>query len=348
MLYRPASTRGIRYLPKDLSMTLALHSCGPEGTLSEADLSATALPAGIVWIDMMAPTREESAFIERATGLRVPGPEELSEIETSSRLRTEKGVLYLSTPAVFRKDGLPVTTPLGFVLSADHLITIRFAPLPAFETFKSEIKIPDNVHASSAGAFAGLLETAVDRMADVLEQVGAELDSISHNVFRSRDKTDKKQPARAERDLRDTMRAIGRSGDLISKIRDSLTGIGRIVPYTLGHCVSWMPHEVRTTLETLRADVTSLNDYDSYLTNKVQFLLDATLGLINIEQNNIIKVLTVVSVVGVPPTLVASWYGMNFKTMPELDWAYGYPYVMVIALLSAILPVVYFRVKGWF
>ena len=329
-------------------MTLALHSCGPQGTLAEINFSATALPQGIVWIDLWEPTVEEAAFVQRTTSLHVPSREELSEIETSSRLRTDKGVLYLSMPAVYRQDGVPVTTPLGFVLSAEHLITIRFAPLPAFETFKGEIREPDNVHPSSAGAFAGLLETAVDRMADVLEQVGGELDAISHNVFRRRDKTDKQQPARAENDLRETMRAIGRAGDLISKIRDSLTGIGRIAPYTLGHCVSWMPHEVRTTLETLKADVTSLNDHDSYLSGKVQFLLDATLGLINIEQNNIIKVLTVASVIGIPPTLVASWYGMNFKTIPELDWAYGYPYVIALGLLSAILPVIIFRVKGWF
>jgi magnesium transporter len=330
-------------------MTLALHSCGPQGNLSETDLSATALPEGIVWIDLLSPTNEESAFTERATGLHVPSREELSEIESSSRLRTDKGVLYLSMPAVYRLDGTPVTTPLGFVLSEHQMITVRFAPLPAFDTFTHEIKAPDNIHPSSAGAFAGLLETAVDRMADVLEQVGAELDEISHSVFRRREQSEeKKQPARAESDLRETMRAIGRAGDLISKIRDSLTGIGRILPYTLGHCVSWMPHEVRTTLETMRADVTSLNDYDNYLTSKVQFLLDATLGLINIEQNNIIKVLTVVSVVGVPPTFVASWYGMNFKTIPELDWAIGYPYVIVLALLSAILPLLYFRVKGWF
>jgi magnesium transporter len=328
-------------------MTLALHSCGPQGTLSEIDMAATKLPQGIVWVDLMTPSHAEIELVERATGVHVPTREELSEIETSSRLRTDKGVLYLSMPAVYRQDGQPVPTPLGFVLSAEHLITVRFAPLPAFDTFKGEMKEPGSIHPSSAGAFAGLLETTVDRMADVLEQVGAELDAVSHNVFRARDKDDRQKPARAENDLRETMRAIGRAGDLISKIRDSLTGIGRIVPYTLGHCVSWMPHEVRTTLETLRADVMSLNDYDGYLSGKVQFLLDATLGLINIEQNNIIKVLTVASVVGIPPTLVASWYGMNFKTIPELDWAYGYPYVIVLGLLSAILPVVYFRVKGW-
>lgn len=330
-------------------MTLALHSCGAQGTLKETDFSASALPEGIVWLDLLEPTEEEAAFVERTTGLHVPTRDELSEIETSSRLRTEKGVLYLSMPAAFRRDDQPMTTPLGFVLSAEHMITIRFEPLPAFETFKTEMKTPQNVHPSSAGAFASLLETIVDRMADVLEHVGATLDEISHNVFAAKDGKKKKlRPAREENDLRETMRAIGRAGNLVSKIRDSLMGVGRIVPYALGHCMSWMPHEVRTSLETLRADVASLNDYDAYLTSKVQFLLDATLGLINIEQNNIIKVLTVVSVVGVPPTLVASWYGMNFKTIPELDWAYGYPYVMVLALLSAVLPLVYFRVRGWF
>ena len=330
-------------------MTLALHSCGSQGTLRETDLSATALPDGIVWIDMLAPTEREIAFIERATGLHVATREELSEIESSSRLRNDQGVLYLSMPAVFRNNGQPTTTPLGFVLSDQHLITIRFEKLPAFETFVTELTTPRNIHPSSGGAFSALLEALVDRMADVLEQVGGELDAISHLVFRAKEKSiEKKQPARAESDLRETMRAIGRAGDLISKIRDSLMGIARIVPYTLGHCMSWMPHEVRPNLETLRLDVTSLNDYDAYLTSKVQFLLDATLGLINIEQNNIIKVLTVVSVVGVPPTFVASWYGMNFKTIPELDWAMGYPYVIVLAIMSAVLPLLYFRVRGWF
>lgn len=330
-------------------MALALHSCGSQGNLTEADFTATALPDGIVWIDLLAPTKEETAFVERVTGLKLPTVAELSEIETSSRLRAENGVLYLSMSAVYRSEGLPTATPLGFVLCADHLITIRFKPLGAFETFKTQIGASNGVHPSSAGAFAGLLEAIVDRMADALEQVGAELDTISHRVFQARDMRAKaKRPAREETDLRATIRAIGRSGDLISKIRDSLTGVGRIVPYTAARGGDWLPASVRPSFETLRVDVVSLNDYDNYLSNKVQFLLDATLGLINIEQNNIIKVLTVVSVVGVPPTLVASWYGMNFRHIPELDWAFGYPYVIILALVSAILPLLWFRMKGWF
>ncbi len=330
-------------------MALALHSCGPMGTLLEVDLNATALPEGIVWIDLLSPTPEESAFVARATGLHVPGAAELSEIESSSRLRTEGRVLYLSMPMVSRTDGRPETTPVGFVLSEQRLITVHFKQLPAFGAFQTEIATSCDVHPSGAGAFAGLLEAIVDRMADVLEECGTELDRVSHWVFRTdAAPTDGHRPAREENDLRETLRRIGQTGDLVSKIRDSLMGVGRIVPYAAGRTIDWLPADVTPHLETLRTDVASLNDYDAHLSNKVQFLLDATLGLINIEQNNIIKVLTIVSVVGVPPTLVASWYGMNFRHIPELDWSFGYPYVIVLALLSAILPLVWFRLRGWF
>jgi magnesium transporter len=331
-------------------MAIALHSCGPMGKVTEADLSATSLPDGIVWIDMMSPTAEETAFVERVTGLEIASRDELSEIETSSRLRAEKGVLYLSMPGVFRRDGIPITTPLGFVLSANHLITIRFEELPAFKTFRSEIKHEQHIHPSSAGAFASLLETMVDRMADVLEHVGTELDIISHGVFRAKEMRAAAKGGRKTQEMAqlDRLRAIGGLGDLISKIRESLLGIGRIVPFTVGRCVEWMPQEVRLELETLKQDVISLNDYDGYLSGKVQFLLDATLGLINIEQNNIIKVLAVATVVSLVPTFIASWYGMNFKIIPEYDWELGYPYVIAVTVASAVLPLVWFRWKRWF
>jgi len=143
------------------------------------------------------------------------------------------------------------------------------------------------------------------------------------------------------------LRRVGRCGDLASKIRDSLLGIGRIVPYVTGMAADWLPGEVKPHLRTLHQDIVSLTDYDHHLTNKVQLLLDATLGLINTEQNNIIKVLTVVSVVGVPPTLVASMYGMNFHVMPELSWSWGYPYGLALIVLSAVGPLVWFKLRGW-
>ena len=164
----------------------------------------------------------------------------------------------------------------------------------------------------------------------------------------ARDLQGHRPPAREAADLRLILRRIGASGDLASKIRDGLLGLARMVPYVESLGAAWLPEAVKPRLETVRHDLISLSDYDVHLVNKVQLLLDATLGLINIEQNNIIKVLTIVSVVGVPPTLVASMYGMNFHNMPELSWAWGYPYGLALIALSAIAPLLWFRVRGWF
>jgi hypothetical protein len=156
-----------------------------------------------------------------------------------------------------------------------------------------------------------------------------------------------RQPARESADLRIILRRVGHSGDLASKIRDSLLGIGRIVPYASSLAADWLPPEIKPRLDTVRQDLLSLSDYDAHIVNKVQLLLDATLGLINVEQNNIIKVLTIVSVVGIPPTLIASMYGMNFKGIPEYDWSWGYPYGLALIALSAILPLIWFKLRGW-
>ncbi len=307
------------------------------------DLAAATLSPEVIWIDMQAPTPEEVAFVERVTKLHVPTRAEISEIETSSRLNIENGVLYMSTPISFRADGMrPAVTPVGFVLAEHLLVTVRFEALPAFSVFKDRCLAGHDVHASSAGLFVGLLEAVVDRMADVLEHVGSELDQVSQVVFQPGDGQN------GAADLRRTLQALGHSGELLSKIRDSLLGVGRIVPYVNGLSGDWMPAEVKPHLKTLRGDVASLNDYDSYLNSKVQFLLDATLGLINIEQNNIMKVLTVVSVVGVPPVLIAGIYGMNFKQIPELDWAWGYPYSLVLMFVSALIPLFWLKRRGWF
>jgi magnesium transporter len=157
----------------------------------------------------------------------------------------------------------------------------------------------------------------------------------------------RRRPVREDADLRELLQRVGGSGDLTSKLRDSLLGIGRIVPYVLGLGIKWLPAEVTPRLQTLERDIASLSDYDVHLTNKVQLLLDATLGLINIQQNNIIKVLTIVSVVGVPPTLVASMYGMNFRYMPELHWTWGYPFGLALIILSALAPLLWFKLRGW-
>ena len=329
---------------------LTLHTCSADQGAPAPDLASATLPPGIVWIDLLNADAAERDFVERVTGLSVPTYERLSEIESSSRLSTEKGALYLSTPIIYRAQGdEPLSTPLGFMLRADLLITIRFKELSAFTSFKEQIDSKKEVDVSSAGAFVGLGEAIIDRMADVLEHIGEELDDVSHRIFRAEvARTDKtRRPARESADLREVLRRIGRGGDLASKIRDSLLGMGRIVPYVTSLTATWLPVELKPRLTTLRDDIVSLNDYAAFLTNKVQLLLDATLGLINIEQNNIIKVLTIVSVVGVPPTLIASMYGMNFRHMPELDWAWGYPYGLALIALSAVCPLLWFKWRGW-
>jgi magnesium transporter len=315
-----------------------------------ADLARGSLPAEAVWIDMLRPEPDEIAFVKRTTGLDVPSIEELSEIESSSRLRSDAGTLYLSAPFVYRSDtDQPVTTPAGFVLTRERLITVRFEEIRSFTNFATQDLSTETDPLSSAAVFAGLMDAISDRLADILENIAAELDELSHRLFRSpATQTGRRRPpARESADLRIILRRIGHSGDLASKIRDSLLGIERIVPFVATHAAEWLPPEIKPRLETVRLDVTSLSDYDMHIVTKVQLLLDATLGLINIEQNNIIKVLTIVSVVGIPPTLIASMYGMNFKDMPELNWSWGYPYGLALIVLSAVLPILWFKWRGW-
>lgn len=324
---------------------LTLHSHNGAVREPPADLGRAGLADEIVWIDLLKPTQAEIDFVERNTGWSVPSIEELSEIETSSRLRSKEGTLLLSAPLIHRVDARdPRSTPVGFVLGQQRLVTVRFEPLTAFDTFTK------TASGNAAETFAGLLEAIIDRVADVLEHIAADLDALSHRLFRSGpiDGNQRRRAGREAADLRAILRRVGANGDLVSKLRDSLLGLGRIVPYVAGLAGDWLPHEVDARLTTMRHDLSSLADYNAHLVNKVQLLLDATLGLINIEQNDIIKVLTVVSVVGVPPTLIAGIYGMNFKIIPELTWNFGYAYGLGVIALSAIIPLVWLRLRGWF
>lgn len=306
----------------------------------------------LIWLDLLKPTDTERSLAERLTGLRVPAVAELEEIESSSRLSTENGVLYLSSPMHYLDDnGVSHASALGFVLSDKYLMTIRFAELPSFDAFAKHFPHERGRHAAhgpapcSVAAFVGLLETSVDRLADVLEHMGAELDTISRRVFRPEVKSE--SLTRTDAQLRATLRNIGRTGDRLSNLRDSLLGIMRIAQYTAEVASDWVPQELRPRFITLKQDILSLNDYDAQLMNKVQFLLDATLGFINIEQNTGIKILTVVSVMGIPPTLIAGIYGMNFKWIPELQWEYGYIYAWIFMIVSAVVPLLWFKKKGW-
>jgi magnesium transporter len=325
---------------------LSFHSAGKDGF--EVATDAKTIPSEVNWIDTERPDPKEIAFLERTLKIAVPTLEALSEIETSSRLRSEKDWLYLSIPMIHRADGfMPTLTPLGFVLSKDVLLTVRFKQMKALDDVLETIsRCP--AQAGGPGALVAILAAIVDRAADALEGAGADLDGLSAEIFGTNHANVQRHRPRDDGDkLRGVMRKIGRNGDLTSKIEDLLLSMARMVPYVAANAAPYLEAGIRSKLESLQRDIASLNDYETHLTDKIHFLLDATLGLTNIEQNNIFRILTVVSVVGIPPTFFASMWGMNFKNIHEYDWTYGYEFGLFIIAVSALTPIIWFKWRGW-
>jgi magnesium transporter len=297
-----------------------------------------------IWIDLLDATDEERTEVEAHTGLRVPTKPAISEIETSSRVFTENGAMYLSTPLPAAGGPGELLTAAGFVLTKRVLITVRFAENPVFDALYAGC-----VKTGPRGAcevFLRILEALVDRSADTLEHTSAELDALSQRAFHAEGKR-ARQVKEASEQLRQTLRKLGQKGDWISQMRDTLLGLGRIAGFVNETGEAVLAAGDVSRLKAVRADIASLNDYQSHLSGKVQFLLDATLGFINIEQNDIVKTLTIVSVVGVPPVLVAGIYGMNFKLMPELGWTFGYPFALALMVVTGLLPIAWFKWRGW-
>lgn len=303
-------------------------------------MDADADLASATWIDLREPTKEDLARVQGATGLRIPDQDEISEIELSSRLAFENGAYYVTTPLVAPSDdGQLGLVPVGFVLSARVLLTIRFWPLPSFDAAHDAFATQQARTAEEA--FLRILEIVVDRSADKLERGGAVCDELSRSAFHN------SRRSSPSSDLRSTLSRVGGVADHMSRIRDGLLGLGRIAAYVMESGVEGAPPVNAARLKAIRADVASLTDYEGHLSGKVQFLLDATLGFINIEQNEIVKTLTIASVVGIPPVLVAGIYGMNFRVMPELNWTFGYPFAVGLILLSALVPLLWFKLRRW-
>jgi magnesium transporter len=299
--------------------------------------------AGARWIDLCDPSEAERDAVAAATGLRVPTKAAIEEIETSSRTFTEDGAIYLSTPVLAPKDAPAPLSALGFVLTQRVLVSLRFAAHPVIdEVLASCARAPAP---SASDVFLRLLEGFVDAGADTLEHASSDLDAISHRAFRA--EKARRRERRSTRSLHEALSRIGQMGDMVSQIRDTLLGIGRIAAFVSEAESAVVGTAVLPRLHAVRSDITSLNDYQAHLSSKVQFLLDATLGFISIEQNDVVKTLTIASVVGVPPVLIAGIYGMNFRFMPELSWTYGYPLAILAIVASVLLPLVWFKWRGW-
>lgn len=299
----------------------------------------------IVWVDLCEPTPEEIAKACGTYGLNIPPRAELEEIEFSSRLKYEEGVFTISVPVTPHDPDGDVTSPLGFVLTKDMLVTIRFAHLHTFPDIIAQVEKRD---CGAPEIFLVILEALVDYGADRLEEMRDQTLAISNRIFhKDISRKAERNVTRMNLMLRDTLVEIGDLGERLSHIRDTLLVLQRALPFVAEHGDGWMEPQVKARLKMAANDVQSLNDYEVHLTDKIQFLLDADLGFINTEQNELFKVLTIASVVGIPPTFVASMYGMNFHNMPELSWAWGYEWGLFLIVLSTVLPIAWFKWKGW-
>jgi magnesium transporter len=300
------------------------------------------VPDSSVWFDLVNPNSQEDKIVEHKVGIAVPTREEMQEIEVTSRLYVENGARYMTATLMCQADTpTPKTTPITFILSGHRLITVRYDEPRPFMIVGTKLGRVCSPSVSGESVLMDLLDAVIDRAADILERIGGEVDQISHDIFEP-------EGERAARNYNQILRAIGRKGDLASKVRESLVSIGRLLLYLANEAdtMRW-PKEPRALLRGMQRDVHSLSDHAAYLSNKIQFLLDAMLGVVSIEQNNVIKIFSVAAVALMPPTLIASIYGMNFKHMPELDWFYGYPVAIALMVLAAALPYYFFKWKKW-
>ncbi len=301
-----------------------------------------------LWIDLLDPSAEEVALVEARTGLALPTRDRQQEIEVSSRLSRHGDALSMTVPVLTGASGFdPRNSAITFILSGGLLVTLRHDSPHAIATFAAALPSATPVPINGGDVLLGLVEAIVDRIADVLQDLGAGLDGISHRIFHQPGGAHHRRRRAGSREMEALLRTIGRTGDLSGKARETLLGLKRTTGF--------LPHGedalgLGNAAERIRAidqDLHSLAEYTDFLGNKITFLLDATLGMIGIQQNQVIKLFTIMSVLFLPPTLVASWYGMNYKIMPELQWEWGYAYAIALAVLSAVVPYIFFRRKGW-
>jgi magnesium transporter len=303
--------------------------------------------ATVVWFDLVNPTIDETRLVEAHLRISLPTPADMAEIELSDRLYNEDGAEFMTMTALAGLDrDDPVKAPVTFILKDRVLATVRHAEPKPFAIYVTRAQRSTSMPCGAGElVMLGLIEAIIDRTADALERIGDEIDAISHEVFRNKASNATKKT----RDLQSLIQQIGRKDDLLTKIQESLVSIVRLAAY---HGAVETPErgtgkEGRQRVKLIQRDATSLGDHAVSLSNKVSFLLNATLGLINLEQNQIIKIFSVVAVIFLPPTLVASIYGMNFDFMPELHWLLGYPWALSLMLASAVVPFLFFKRRGW-
>jgi magnesium transporter len=302
---------------------------------------------GIVWIDLLTPTRDEEQHVEAALGVDLPTREEMAEIEDSSRFYEENDALYLTASITSRSESdVPTATDVTFVLTRNRLVTLRYEDPRPFRTFVAQAERHAELCTSGEAVLLGLLDACLDRIADLIERAGGELDSLVHEVL-----TQQRARGRRRRtgvDHATLLSRLERNQALVAKARVSLLSLNRLINFLARpkHGIT-RQKALNEQVRMLVHDVRSLVDHINYLAGNISFELQAILGMVSIQQNDIIKIFSVAAVVFLPPTLVASVYGMNFDHMPELRWLLGYPFALLLMIGSAILPYLWFKYRGW-
>src|ERR1700722_3843522 len=306
------------------------------------DPSGNTKLADSTWVDLIDRTSVERAAFEDAFGMRVPAQDELGEIEATSRLQVENGALYMTAPLIFASGGEPwLPVPTGFVLSKQVLMTLRSGKSAAFDCAAKELW---SQKFEPSNAFATVLEELVDHLADLLEAAGRDLDETSHVIF-SQDKAKKLSHETAM--LRQLMLRTGRTSERMSRIHYTLVCLDRMAKFTVDRARDWLAQDIAARLQSVSSDIASLVQFSEGLVSRVQLLQDAATGIINIDQNDVMKVLTIASVVGIPPVLVVGIYGMNFKNIHEYAWAWGYQWALARIGITGLLPLIWFKWKDW-
>lgn len=333
----------------------------PLRTSNHPDECALMTP-GAVWIDLLEPTAEEEQALESALGVDIPTREEMQAIELSSRLYEENGLLFMTATVMSHSEtNRPQSSAITFIWSPQKLITLRYSDPVPFNAFRARREANVQRYQTPGQFLGGIIDSIIERLADILEGVGASLDHLSVRIFEADDivthiplhKRIQNSPHGHARKARhhnfvQVLREIAIESDRISRARESLVSFSRLVAYYREMRLDdHTAREAAAHLKTITGDLTSLSDHATFLSSKVSFLLDATLGMINNEQNATIKILSVAALVFLPPTLVAGIYGMNFKNLPELNWAHGYPWALTLMLISAVAPYLFFKRRGW-
>lgn len=301
---------------------------------------------GALWVDVISPTVVEDARVETELGIKIPSQDEMHDLETSARLYEEHGAVYMTATVATQLDSdRPQSSAVTFIATRERIITVRYCDPVPFQRYVAFAETHPASASSSTVILEGLLERIVERIAEVIERLGLQLDALSAEVFA----IDQRHSKASKRDakLREILRRIGQHADLLSKSRESLVSLGRLTSFARQQGAAVLGPDCQARLATSERDVHALADHASFVSSKINFLLDATLGYINIEQNGIIKIFSVAAVVFLPPTLIGTIYGMNFHGMPELDWSLGYPLALVGMVASAVLPYWYFNRRGW-